>query len=407
MTNPVDSIPHSSSDATAKGKGPADKAVYLPDLPLDIRNLIFPYLFDHETAAQARDRNASVASTRDALSKELTTPIVDKCRGTLETISLYREIALDKGEHLPNPENLEETLKYLRNYNVSVFYDNIRNSIVKGQFTTTVTPSTFKYANERIQKYGMTTEYRDGYTAARHHTRDAIHFIPTALKGSSGGSLFTLFTFPIRDFALAPTGILFVATDHFLEIYDLTQPTLYLGSTLSNATRLHQLDYQFDRITWDIKRACLIGEKEGQVTELKFEPSAPEAPPKAKPRMSSIAKMGYVAKRILKIIVVEGPENAFKGTKQGFELLSLSKRKLIVTAGLGALGGGLFAAGFALCVLAPPIFAILAVPACTIGAGLIGWAISPLILPSIFGTITGIVDTFSSLNDLRREVFSS
>jgi hypothetical protein len=445
MASPLDFVP-SSSCAADKGKGPADKAVYLPDLPLDIRKLITPYLVDHNLNEVARNHNkANLSKTTKDFSW---CPLVNQCRNNIERVRLYREIALDRGELLDDPENLGEILKYSTTYDSIIARNVTKMCLVKGLFTVNVTPSAFAYSDDAAAKLSPSWTKRkqlncDGYRVTLDPPTGNLFISCHISKRHTEIYIIHGGLAQFRDMALAPMGILFVATDSDLKIYDLnTSKTSASGRRAVGATLLHQLPHRFDTITWNEKRARLIGEKEGVVSELGVYaistetskaigipdalkipgavdiPSALKTPDtyeisddiiiplKAKPRMSSIAKMGYVAKRILKIIVVEGPENAFKGTKKGFELLSLSKRKLIVTVGLGALGVGLFAAGFALCVLAPPIFGLLAVPACTIGGGLIAWAIRPLILPSVFGTITGIFETFRSLDDLHGEVFS-
>lgn len=315
-------------------------------------------------------------------------------------------------------------------YGAAATHSAVRDSIVKGEYTVTDSRDVFAYSKEdaavKLNRHSHEpiSLSRDGYTAtfSRGNHYDPIpslHF-STGTKPPS-----VLPSIGVADIALAPNGILFVQGYDILQIYDLTKPVRSCGMTFSEATLLHTLRFQFSKITWDEEKGCLIGlnapftPKEHTATELKFEPAAalavapiaalaveaiaaPAITP-TKPPIGLGTKIAYTAKRILKIIVVEGPLNAYKGTKKGLELLALSKRKLTVIVGLGALGTALFATGLLVGALAPPIFALLALPATVIGSGLIGLVITPLIFPPFFGVISGVWLTLSSLNKLRKE----
>jgi hypothetical protein len=418
--SPVDFFPP-ISDTAAKAKGPADKAVYLPDLPLDIRKLITPFLVNEGLDGLVRESDLMKRreTTPEASELDMFRDLANLCRDDVAQIKLYREIALDPGEHLADPENLREISRFLKTYDTAAAHHKTRSCIEKAQFTVAVTSSAFKYSNDAAAKAspllstGAITIMYDGYRALhRPLTNTLVYTTPVSRKLHPSQPKYLDIFSVIRDFALAPTGILFVATERDLQIYDLNQPTIHRwsGPKVADATLLHKLHYRFDKITWDEKRACLIGEKEGLVTEIGVNPLASSIPhfvtpppPKPKLSLSLKAKIAYTAKKVLKIIVVEGPLNALKGTKKGLALFDLSKRKLIAIIGLGALGTALFATGFLVCAVAPPIFAIFGLPAAIIGSGLISVAIQPLIFPPFFGIISGISETFSSLNQLRKD----
>jgi hypothetical protein len=166
------------------------------------------------------------------------------------------------------------------------------------------------------------------------------------------------------------------------------------------------LDYQFDKITWDQERICLIGEKKGIVTELKFDSIEHKVQPEANRYSHLCAKIAYVIKRVLKIIVINGPVKAFEGTKEDINDLLSSKRTVGILFVAGVVGVGILAVGLLICSLANILFAILGSLIVAVG-GILATCSAVLLRPPLFGLITSIGETLGSLDELYCEqVFS-
>lgn len=418
MAAPIDYI-HPASDPSAKGKEPESEPLYLASLPTDILNLIVPLLIDpklHATVSSlveiCKDEKPSPLIRMKAIYTELESDksvfmeTVMKCREAMKKVAAYREIIQKDPEFLPHLKHYEVISEFLKFCDRVPVYLKTRDRIMKRQFTPIASSASFTYLDGRVGglSSGLTL---NGCTIAPSFgtlgRRSLFVRVPTDSSDITSG--YYRYDFGAnRDVALAATGILFVAKEFHLEVYDL-KSSIYIGKTkLARATSLYKLDYRFDKITWDDNKMCLIGERNGVVTELRFDSPDAEVQPVADKYSHLSAKIAYVAKRVLKIIVVEGPVKALKGTKVSMKYVYPSAIKTAALFVAGCVGIGLLGVGLLICTLVNPIFAILGFLMVPAGAALATYVFTHLILvPLGAGVIESVTETVKSLKALRNE----
>lgn len=208
---------------------------------------------------------------------------------------------------------------------------------------------------------------------------------------------FILDDFPkFLDATLAPGGLLFVAKEFKLGVYDLS-------SSSPGVSALYHLDYRFDRVTWEPKRMSLIGEKKGVVTELRFNSSFAKVQPLANPYNHFGEKVAYIAKRAFQIIAVESFANAYKITTRSMKYVVFSKEAIIISLAFGVV------AGSTLVVVA--LSERVAIPILLTLGFVLGMMGFYFVLFSSISILEGVVisaqKTFQSLKELHREeIFS-
>jgi hypothetical protein len=416
----------SASVSSAKGKEPADRPAapyfsYLEWLPTEIHNLIVPLLVDSDLTKKVTSLMVVLGDKRKPLLERFyATRRVDlcptagdllftiyKCRAKLREVDFYRAEAKKAVEFVPTPNNLKETGEFLEVCQEIYDFLKVRSSIEERKFAVSRSEALFKYLDGR-EEGSVDLPKLDGFSVSSGRPFGRLYVRIEHLETDRVSPDFYCYDFGgYRDVALANQGILFVAKPFNLEVYDLNS-TIRIGRmTLPRATLLYKLDYQFDKITWDNERRCLMGEKNGVVTELKVDSSAKKAQPQTKSCQHLGAKVAYVAKKVFKILFVEGPKHAYKATIDSIKSSFDTFGKTVVLLTIGAAGVGLIGLGLVICSIANPIFAILGYVLCSVGGSLACCVAFTFVLAPVVGVLISTGETVRSFINLHKEhIFS-
>lgn len=379
----MSSLSSSSPVSGSSDNRPVHSQLYLPQLPTDILNLIVPYLVDPDLHAKVcsfapiyKDNRRALLERRETIIYRHFRPdraafikTVQKCREVMATVAVYPDIIQRGSEFLPNLKHYDEISDFLKFFENTELYLKTSDRIKERRFTPVAVAGPFKECDGRI---------------------------PLGFYRRTNFKI-----------AICPERTLFIASQFDLEVFEIPSLSDTSGLTSPKAISLYKLDYQFDKIAWDDKRMCLIGEKKGAVTELRFDSPAAAVQPAAGRCSHLGAKVAYVAKRVLKILFVEGPRHAFEGTTYNIKFFFPTLQKTFVKLALGAVGVGMIGLGVIICSLVNPLFMVLGYFLAGAGGALAGFVIVPLAITPLVGVVTGAVETVRSFINLHKEeVFS-
>lgn len=365
-------------EAASFGKMGKGKPLFLASLPRDVHNLITPFLVHNDLYAEIssleriyKDESRPLSDRIRAIRSPNTLQTVRKCSETLKRLQLFCELIEKRPEDLLKSEFSQKISEFLKFCDDSGIHYRTCDRIMERRGRAVSSRACFKHLDGRSVEL-FNGANRSGYRVLPGFLHSSLYVqIPLKADDDFDSDFYHYSSGRFRDVALASKGILFMAKKSFLEVYDL-RASKYddcgrYGSKFPTAQCLYKLDYQFDRITWNQERKCLIGEKNGDTTELRFDAYGGEVLPKRDYNSHLSEKVDYVVKRVLKIIFVEGAESIFAVVKESSRLYLLSCTFAFSLSNKGICGVGLFVLGVLINAVAIPIFLHLAIPSYLLG----------------------------------------